>query len=262
MRVSIVLIGCNSWSFLEKNLLSLSFVANERDIEVIYIDNGSTDNTLSEIDKLYPFAKVGVNNRNLGVSKARNRGMGLAKGEYIWILDSDTEVNQEALKEMLDFMDSNPNVGVCGCKMYGNDGKVQNSCRRFPSVKGKLTRAANILLKKLKLKAYNAAEPEDYDKNQDKPFEVDYIIGACQLIRHSALNKVGLLDEKIFYGPEDADFCLRMKQSGYATHYLPYVSIYHAYQRVSSNSVFSKINWEHIKGLAYYFNKHRKIVCI
>ncbi len=241
---------------MEKNLLSLSFLRQRKDAEIIYIDNASTDRTIGEITRLYPDITVFQNAENTGVSVARNQGIQKATGEYIWMLDSDTEVSETAINAMLAFMDKHPEAGLCGCKMYGQDGRVQPSCRKFPSIAGKIKTGIRIIANKLKNNTSSRLK-NDYDTDAEQPFEVDYVIGACQLIRKEAQKKAGELDEHIFYGPEDADFCLRIKQAGYRVFYLPQTAIYHAYQRVSSHKVFSKLTWKHLQGLAYYFWKHR-----
>ncbi len=123
---------------MEKNLLSLSFLRQRKDAEIIYIDNASTDRTIGEITRLYPDITVFQNAENTGVSVARNQGIQKATGEYIWMLDSDTEVSETAINAMLAFMDKHPEAGLCGCKMYGQDGRVQPSCRKFPSIAGKI----------------------------------------------------------------------------------------------------------------------------
>ncbi|GHS97569.1 hypothetical protein FACS189421_04600 [Bacteroidia bacterium] len=255
MKLSVILIGYDSWHFLDKSLASISFLDKNLDSEVIYIDNGSGDGSFLKTREHYPWVRVLKNNWNEGISVARNQGMKQAVGDYILLLDSDTEVTKEALDAMLAFMEEHPEVGLCGCKMYGQDGSVQDSCRPFPSIRGKIKAGFQILAKKLHLPVSKTGAY--YDKEAAEPFEVDYVIGACQLIRKEALQKVGWLDEKIFYGPEDADFCLRMKRAGYPVYYLPQTAIYHAYQRVSSHRIFSRLNKKHIQGLLYYFWKHR-----
>lgn len=258
MKVSVILIGYNSWHFLEKNLASLHFLFQHPEAEIIYVDNASADGSVSMIQSLYPSVKIIENKVNTGISVARNQGIRAASGEYLWILDSDTEATEDAFQAMLVFMDSHPEAGVCGCKMYGQDGDVQDSCRPFPSVKGKLKAAWSIISERLH--PYPACGGTHsisyYDTNAEQPFEADYVIGACQFVRKAAQQKVGLLDEHIFYGPEDADFCLRMKQAGYKVYYLPQTAMYHAYQRVSSRQLFSGMNRKHIQGLFYYFRKH------
>jgi GT2 family glycosyltransferase len=257
MELSIIIIGYNSWHFLERNFASLAFSFHDPQMEIIYVDNASTDGTVSKIKQRYPNIIIIENRKNTGISVARNQGINRASGKYLWFLDSDTEVTETSLSAMLRFMNENPDVGLCGCKMYGQDGSVQDSCRPFPSVGRKGKAAIRIICNKLSRNDKESSLSSGfYDKNAEQPFEVDYVIGACQLIRKEAQEKVGLLDEHIFYGPEDADFCLRMKQAGYKVCYLPQVSIRHAYQRVSSHKIFSKITRKHLWGLMYYFRKH------
>ena len=92
-----------------------------------------------------------------------------------------------------------------------------------------------------------------------KPFSPFYIIGACQLIRRKTLEEVGPLDERIFYGPEDADFCLRAARRGWSTVYLPDVSITHHWKRITTRRPLSKIGRAHIRGLLHFYLKHRRI---
>jgi GT2 family glycosyltransferase len=258
MRLSVIIIGFNAWHYLEKCLASLHFLLDDSRTEIIYVDNASTDETLSEIKRRYPGIILLENRKNTGVSVARNQGIRKASGEYIWLLDSDTEVQEASLAAMLTFMDTHPEAGLCGCKMYGQDGQAQDSCRKFPSVKGKLQAVFRIFTRKLQRTPSLPVNPSAYPMESAQPFEADYVIGACQLIRKTAQEKTGWLDEAIFYGPEDADFCLRMKQAGYNVYYLPQVSIYHAYQRISSRRIFSKMTCRHLSGLIYYFRKHRR----
>ena len=255
-KLTIIVIGHNSWHFLQKNFSSLDFLKEEQDVEVLYVDNASTDETRVAVSYSYPNIKMICYPINRGVAAARNIGMVNAASEYIMFLDSDTEMNKEAYYEMMKFMDENPDVGVCGCKLYGQDGVAQNSCKKYPTRKSFFKGLLRSLGKQVGLDIYpNAYTESNCNMDQSQPFEVDYVIGACQLIRRKAQTKVGFLDEKIFYGPEDADFCMRIKQAGYRVMYLPMVSISHAYIRPSSTKFFSKLTWKRICGLFYFFNK-------
>ncbi|GHT20469.1 glycosyl transferase [Bacteroidia bacterium] len=258
MKLSVIIIGYNSWHYLEKNLASIAFLQNDPQTEIIYVDNASTDGAVDKIRRLYPNIIIIENSKNVGVATARNKGIRMARGKYLWFLDSDTEVSEIPLTTMLTFMDEHPEVGLCGCKIVGYDEKVQSSCRKFPTIAYKLKAVIHIIAKKGHLNIYSSSQQNTYDTDVEAPFEVDYVIGACQIIRKKAQEQIGVLDEHIFYGPEDADFCLRMKRGGFQVFYLPQVSIYHAYQRTSSHRFLSKTTREHIKGLIYYFWKYRK----
>ena len=88
------------------------------------------------------------------------------------------------------------------------------------------------------------------------PFQPGYLIGACQLIRRKAITATGLLDERMFYGPEDADYCLRLKKQGFEVVCLPSARVIHAYQRQSYNLKKIRLLWAHFKGLVYFWWKH------
>ena len=95
------------------------------------------------------------------------------------------------------------------------------------------------------------------DHSSDDSYPVDYLMSACWLLRPEVFESAGLLDEKIFYAPEDAEFCIRVWKAGYQVAYCPTVSIIHEWQRLSKKKLISRINWEHMKGLTYMFWKHR-----
>ena len=265
MKLSTVIITWNAAKYVNRCFDSLFAATESVDSEIIVVDNGSTDDTLSLIEKYCSRGNVQIErlDRNTGVAHARNVGIRKCKGDYVWILDIDTEVNKVALDAMLEYMDSNPACGLCGCKLINADGEVQESCRKFPSLKYKFlnvlsTFASNLSLKKLEKQVALANEKQFYHSlvSGTEPFEVEYVIGACQVVRREMFERVGMLDDNIFYGPEDADFCLRIAQAGYKVVYLPSVSILHDYQRMTNKKLFSRMSLLHLKALCDYWWKH------
>ncbi len=250
--ISFVILTWNSKKFAEKCLNSIKSSAKTHQYEVIIIDNGSSDNTLELANSTLPDAVIILNDRNRGVAPARNQGLAAAKGQYVVILDIDTYLEDQAINELVDYMDKNERVGICVPRLMYEDGMVQESARRFPTAITKVLRRVETKWSKSKL------EQGFYNLNQIKePIKVDYAIGACQVIRKKALEEVGLLDENIFYGPEDVDLCLRMWLEGWEVVYYPHSQVVHYEQRITKKKLFSRITFEHIKGLIYYFIKHR-----
>ena len=141
-------------------------------------------------------------------------------------------------------------VGLCGPKLTGADGELQLSCRRFPTLIDKLARRLPLMLAQ---NVNRKVEMADWDHRTIRA--VDYVIGACQVIRRRALQEVGLFDECIFYGPEDVDLCLRLQQAGWSVVYNPEAVIVHKERRMT-RSLGSGLVWKHIYGLGYYFWKH------
>jgi len=253
MKLSIIILTWNSGKHIKQCLSSVRENIQDIEAEIIVIDNGSTDDSISILENEFPEAILIRNNVNRGVAPARNQGISKAVGEYIMILDIDTYMYSDTVKAMLAFMEENRRVGLCAPKLVFADGTPQKSCRRFPLVHMKVLRRIDTNWAK------DILESENYTKQiaACDPFEVDYVIGACQLIRKSAVDKVGLLDDKIFYGPEDVDYCLRMWLNGYKVSFLPYVKIVHYEQRVTKSKILSKITIKHIAALIYFFCKYR-----
>ena len=256
MKVSVVILTWNSVPEIETCLASLPDGLTVSH-EVIVVDNGSRDQTVSVLKTRFPHVSIIANQYNRGVAPARNQGLRCARGEYVLILDDDTIIHLNALDRLVQVLDSQPQVGLCGPKLIDANGQLCLSCRLFPTLLDKLGRRFPSVLTRKAARRVELAELADWAHDTLRP--VDYVIGACQLIRRRALDEVGLLDERIFYGPEDVDLCVRMHQAGWQVVYQPAAVVTHAEQRIA-RSVFSRLGWKHLRGLAYYFWKHRYIV--
>lgn len=256
MELSVVLICWNSLAYLRDALASLQETLSvARSSEIILIDNGSTDGTDNYIKQHYPHISYHRLSSNRGVAYARNRGIECAKGRYVWLLDDDTIANSEALNEMLQYMSSHPQCGICGCRLVNTSGETQLSYKEYPGIGVKI---GNVLHTAF-LRNKPSRDPYAELYAQGRAFEPTYIIGACQLIRREVIDAIGLLDEKIFYGPEDADYCIRARKAGWNIAYLPQVSITHHWKRITNRNLFSPIARRHISALIYFYCKHRKL---
>jgi len=252
VTVSIIILTWNSEQQIGPCLAALERGLKAYPSEVIVVDNGSTDQTRALIKATRPDVRLLCNPQNRGVAPARNQGIRHAQGEYVLILDDDTVVQPNALDCLIRYMEEHPQVGLCGPKLTSANGTLQLSCRRFPTLIDKLARRLPLpetLIRKLT----SEAEMANWDHATVR--KVDYVIGACQAIRHRALEQVGLFDERIFYGPEDVDMCLRLQQSGWSVVYNPEAVVVHEERRIT-RSPLSSLFWKHAAGLGYYFRKH------
>lgn len=267
-KLSVILITWNSEHFVPSCLESVCQALQGISYELILVDNGSTDRTR---ELLAPYAALAQARflpqpENLGVARARNIGLRQATGDYVWLLDIDTVVCREAVQAMLDYLDTHPDCGICGCQLHRADGEIQDSCRRFPSFRYKMLNVLQVLATRIPgnrrlqdcLSSWNASQFYHREMAGTDPFEVEYLIGACQMIRREVIGQVGLLDEHIFYGPEDADFCLRTWQEGWKVVYLPFVRFRHDYQKITNRRLCSRMSWVHTRALFYFFFKHRR----
>jgi GT2 family glycosyltransferase len=223
--------------------------------ELIIVDNNSQDGTSEMIEKEYRDATLIKNSKNLGVAPARNQAIKIAKGRYIITLDADMLFIENSLMKLVEFMDNTPEAGLCGAKLIFPDGTIQPSGRRFPTLFAFVLRRIEFLNIARNSKTLHYHEMAEWDRSDVR--QVDYVIGACQCIRREAMEKVGFLDEKIFYGPEDIDYCLRMYKNGWQVYYYPFTSIIHYEQRITKKNIFTKLTFLHFKAVLYFFWKYK-----
>lgn len=252
-KLSIVILTRSADAFTSECLRSLDPVVTAgKDVEVVLVDNGSAEEIEPVIHSEFPDwgdkLKIVRLSRNHGVAGGRNRGISEASAtDYVMILDNDTVVPPGTVRQLVDYMDSNPGVGIAAPALTSSDGKIQKSFKKFPGVGEKIKNflgASQIV---------SPAEVSDV-------IYPEYVIGACQIIRRGVFEQIGMLDDKIFFGPEDADFCMRTRKAGYKVAYLPQVSVVHHWQRNSSKSPFSAISLAHIRGLVYFYAKWRRLL--
>jgi len=251
LKLSVIILTWNSREFLCACLSSLYTSLRILDYEIIVVDNGSQDGTVETIRQDFPEVNLIKNNFNRGVAPARNQALQVARGEFILLLDVDTVVGNSAVDTLMQFLEENPTVGLVAPKLVYPNGQLQYSCRKFPTVWTKVLRRIPQKL------AERLLSDELYQGwNYDSVREVDYVIGACQLIRRKVFEEVGYLDERMFYGPEDVDYCLRLRMVGWKVAYNPKATIIHKEQRVTKSRFFSIVTWRHLLALILYFNKH------
>ena len=247
-KLSIIILTYDHLDDTRRCLSSLEPVMERGDTEVIIVDNASTDGTPQYIAQTYPLIHLTVNPVNRGVAAARNQGIAQATAATLLILDNDTIATTRAIDGMMAYLESHPQVGLCACRLTDTEGNVQRSFRPFPSLKGKLLSVLGLRSAAEKFRADDEGAIEPY-----------YVIGACQMIRREALDQVGQLDEAIFYGPEDADLCHRLRQSGWQVKYLPQFSIIHTYYRRTRRQPLSRLGLHHIGGLLHFYRKWHRI---
>lgn len=245
----IILITYNQSAITQRCLNSLSKLL-KLGTHCTIVDNGSSDSTIADIKALHlPNINIIGSRNNLGVARARNIALKALpkKCEYILILDNDTIVNPEAIDSMMQYMDEHPDTGLIGPRLTSPDGITQHSFLPFPGIGEKIR---NLLSKSNNIVA----------NIPQQPFEPFYVIGACQMIRRDIVDKVGLLDESIFFGPEDADYCMRVRQVGFRIIYLPSAVIIHDWQQTSRHHPFSPLALKHIRGLLHFYMRHKRFI--
>jgi GT2 family glycosyltransferase len=222
-------------------------------METILCDNASTDRTIEEVKKKFPDVIIIENGKNLGFAAGNNPGMRRAKGRYILLLNSDTEVAQNSIAAMIAFMDRHTKAGAATCKLVLPNGTMDPACHRgFPTPWVSLTYLGK--LEKLFPKSRVFGGYHQGYKNLSIAHEVDCISGAFFMIRQNIIKSVGLLDEEYFMYAEDIDYSYRIKHAGWEIWFNPDVSVLHKKKqsgrahsdksrRVKTDIYFHTYNW-------------------
>lgn len=252
IELSIIIVNYHTKKELLQCILSITKSRIDVNYEIIIIDNSSEIDTLN-IDRTLPVCIL-HNNWNVGFAKAVNRGIRHARGEYILLLNPDTEVEDDTIEALLQFTREKKDMGCVAPAITYPDGKIQPSARSFPTL-CKVFGGRDSLLTRLFpdnpiTRSYLLMNP-----NNSTPKRVDWVTGACMMTRKARFDEVGLFDEKFFLFLEDVDFCYRLKKVGYNVYYLPSVKVVH-----KSGTATSK-NWErsllaHNVGMLIFLEKH------
>ncbi len=254
MFISVVILSYNSANTLPRCLDDLRDALDEfdRDYEVFVVDNGSQDKSREIIarqqDQFGSRLKPVLFDENTGTTFSRNAALKKATGDYILVLDSDAYVNHAALHLLAKYLDEHPRTGIAVPRLYYGSGRFQLSTDVFPTLVRKLRRF--LFLRKMELAERNLSEIS-------APVDVDYAISACWLIRRDAFAATGLLDEKIFYSPEDVDYCLRTWEAGFRITYVPEAEVIHDAQELSRGFRLTRFHFSHFWGIIYLQRKHR-----
>jgi GT2 family glycosyltransferase len=259
--ISFIILTWNSIRYIDDCISSYGNAMEREGLsaEFLIVDNGSTDGTAARLEKIImPTLPVGCSTKlfklpeNRGTTASRNMALRDATGNTIVICDSDTEFQEGSWRDAIEYIQTNDNVGIIAPLLCFEDGTVQRSVKRFPTAADKIVKALNIGLRS---KGLTSDMYKDFPWNNTRPVET--AISAGWIFRKDLLDTIGYLDERIFYSPEDIDYCLRTWKAGKRVVFYPNLKITHHTQQISHRKPFSKIALSHLKGLCYYFLKHR-----
>jgi GT2 family glycosyltransferase len=226
--LSIIIVNINNRKLLEECLSSIYKSTHNVNFEIIVSDNGSTDGSLEMVKDNFPEVILIENKENLGFIKASNQGLKIYKARYAMLLNDDTIVKDGALDKLVEFMEENPKVGGCGPKLLNVDGSIQHQGGLF----GK-----------------------KFWRSQ-KPVSVDFVIGAALVVRKEVIDKVGMLDENLFFYNDDLDWCMSIRKAGWKIFFVPQAEVIH-YGGYSSKRAFkARLFVEGFKGGMYFCRKH------
>lgn len=279
MDISIIVLNYKQKGLVKQCVKGIIAAQPNLDYEIIVVDNNSNDGTLEMIDTLFdeqtgfetqqilplpkdlkiPPIKTIQAGSNDGFGAGHNVGIKKSSGKYILVINPDVAVVPGALEQMFSFMEQDESVGMIAPRLINPDGSVQYSCRRFPKF-------LTPVYRRTFFGKFSFAKPflSDYlmkDFNHKSNVEVDWLFGACLLIRKSVMDKVGVFDERFFMYFEDLDLCRRFWEANFKVVYFAQVEMVHYHQQFSAErrgffGVFSKGARIHIASGIKYFAKY------
>jgi N-acetylglucosaminyl-diphospho-decaprenol L-rhamnosyltransferase len=249
--LTIVIVSWNVGELLRRCLQSI--LATELDVEVVVVDNASIDGSPEMVRAAFPQVRLIANDENRGFTAANNQGLAVAQGRCLLLLNPDTEVVADALATMVRYLEAHPAVGALGPRLLFPDGRQQPSRRRFPTLATALVESTVIQewwAENRILRRYYMADTPD-----DAVQPVDWVVGACLLVRRDVYEQVGGLDEGFFMYSEELDWCKRIKDAGWEVVYLPTATVIH-HEGKSSEQVVPARHIRFQTSKVRYFRKH------
>ncbi|WP_204140938.1 glycosyltransferase family 2 protein [Halomicronema sp. CCY15110] len=250
LKVSIIIVNYNGGDVIIDCLASIFQHLDTATVEVIVVDNDSRDRSPDLIEQKFPEVHLLRQSENLGFGTANNIGAHHAQGTYLFLLNSDTLIQNNILPALMSKLDSAPDIGIVGPRLLNPDGSFQLSTAYEIGLWGEwLTLQA---VRKYRQPACRPALAQQYGADQ----YVDIIVGAAMLMRRSHFFEIGGFDETFFMYFEESDLCQRLRDAGYRLLYTPAVSLIHI-GGYSVAQVAGKMAAEYRRSQRYYYQKHR-----
>jgi GT2 family glycosyltransferase len=253
-KLFIIIVNFNAEKFLVECLDSIYAQTKQISFDIWVVDNNSADTSVTRVLQNFPQMNLIENKENIGFARANNQAITKCTGDYILLLNPDTLILNNAIEKVIGFMEGNPTIGICGCKVLNEDKTLQLACRRSIPTPGvaffRLTGLSKLFPKSKIMAKYNLTY-----LNPDETNEVDAVSGAFLMIQKKVIDNIGLLDERFFMYGEELDWCLRVKKAGWTVMYYPEAEIIH-YKGACSKYNSRKAVFEFYKAMYLFHKKH------
>ncbi len=255
-EVSVVVINYNTGYLLNRMFAALDAATTSLKIEIIVVDNASTDNSVEILENGYPSVKLIKNSTNVGFGRANNQCIPYIRGRYALLLNTDAFVASETLEKTVTFMSNHPQCGVLGVKLIGGDGTLQPSCRYFPT-------PWNVFLARSGLARFfpDHRLVDDMTWDHGSIRQCDWVPGCYYLVRSAVIRQVGLFDPRFFLYYEEVDHCRKVRAAGWQVIYYPFTEVVHiggesAKTDDAITSIGRQISTLQIESELLYFRKY------
>lgn len=249
MQISIIIVNWNTRESSTDCIKSIYASPPEGEFDIWVVDNYSSDDSVAVIRRNYPDVKIIENDENVGFASANNQAFRKSQGDYVLLLNPDTVVKTNAISELINFLNNNPEAAAAGARLINTDGTLQISAFPFPTLFREFWRMFHldsiVSLSNYQMNNWNQAQAR----------EVDTLLGACMLIRRESIDQSGLFDEEFFIYSEEVDLCTRLKKAGWRLYWVPGAVVIH-YGGRSTQQVSEEMFLRLYEGKILYFRKH------
>ncbi len=252
--LSICIATWNAAAVLRDCLRSIFARPSQRVLEVIVVDDASSDGTAAMVRKEFPAVRLIANPQAVGYARSNNQALAVTTGRALLLLNSDTVVLPGALDTLVAFLEGEPTVGMVGARLLNPDGSLQRSAwHGFPSLRTAAIDAFYLWRLAPRLRWVRASEVLE---REDGPIDVDHLLGACMMVRREALEAVGGMDESLFVFFADTEWCYRIRQAGWRVVLLPSAQIVHIGQHSIHQNPERRLP-EQYQTWVWFYRKHR-----
>lgn len=223
-NLSVVIVSYNTLEITRRCLQSIAENQGQLKLQVVVVDNASTDGSPEMIEAEFPNVHLIKNSQNLGFAAANNLGFAICDSELILLLNSDTEILGNVLHESICFLQQHQDVAVLGCRVLNPDRTMQRTCFMYPSLLNLFLMTSG--LSKLKWpKFFGRAQMLHWQRDTER--DVQVVTGCYMVVKQRAMEQVGVLDEAFFFCGEETDWCLRFRKAGWRVVFSPVGEIVH-----------------------------------
>ena len=251
--LSIIIVSYKRLDCLRKCIQSIVDTVKTNPYEIIIVDNQSDDGTPETIHREFPNLRVIENTENLGFARGNNQGILISGGKYVLLLNNDTEALPEAIDTLIEIMNHSPEVGLLGCRLINPNQTIQQSFGRMLNPVTQL--GQKLCANKIYANPGNPMAKSLLTQWHSVEKDVDWIRGACMMLRREALVQVGLMDEQFFMFLEDVDLGAQIRKAGWKVRFTPKASIVH-HEGASISKNFLKSALEFRRSQLYFYKKY------
>ena len=251
--ISAIIVNWNTKDLLAECLNSLSSQTYADRMEIIVVDNASSDDSMQMVKRDFPYVKVIQNQENLGFARGNNIGIRQSSGRYVCLVNSDVRLLPDCLSPLVQQLDQDTTIGIIGPKVLWPDMTLQDSCRKFPGLWNNLCELLRLNRLFPKSNFFSGEHMKHFDHTTTK--NVDGLVGCFLMIRRTALDQAGVFDERFFIYSEETDLCKRFRQQNWKIVFYPGAQIIHHVRKSSEKDPF-RFSFEQLKSKIKYWKKH------